>query len=300
MKFGDAFPSVVRLLGRQQAREFFVPRGVLHVVRRRWMLLKFCEATMSWMRRALIGLVVSSAVGCTSPAPAAPAGPPQAAKHSAVPEELETAPPQVRRDADPEDPAAPAAEAIAGPPDAEAGRAYVAAIEAYAAKDTAAYFGAFADPMTCFYGEPDYPRSTLEELRGPYFGSTNEGTGPLSTMAIHPVLISPDQVVLVHWGVHRDGIGKRHAYPRFQRKWVVMTSVDGAWKIGAEFSHGTSQCYDDDLRGVQPPRPGRGCIRSMGKCMLSCCKPGESPTKQCDSCERQCAASYEACLDKLE
>ena len=176
-------------------------------------------------------------------------------------------------------------------------RAYIAATEAYTAKDEAAYFAAFADPMICFYGKQD-PRSALENARRRYFKSEAEGAGPLTTMAIEPVHVSPDEVLLVHWGIHRDGPGRKFAYPLFHRKLVVMAATDGDWRIAAEFSLGTSACYDGDLADIQAPRSNRACIRSMGKCMPSCCKVGESTN--CEHCERQCAERYKACLAKLE
>lgn len=116
-------------------------------------------------------------------------------------------------------------------------------------------------------------------------------------MAIVPVRVTPDEVVLIHWGVHRDGPGDKFAYPRFSRKALVMTAFGGLWKIAAEFSFGISRCYGDVFGGVKPPR----CIRGMGKCMTSCCKSGMGEvSQQCEYCERQCAERYEACLTKPE
>jgi len=183
------------------------------------------------------------------------------------------------------------------PPDAEALRAYRTALEAYETKDAAAYFGAFAAPMACFYGDMSTAREALEGARKPYFESAAGGTGPLTTMMIVPVHVTEDEVVLIHWGIHRDGPTEKFAYPLFDRKAVVMTADDGRWKIAAEFSFGTARCYGDVFRGVNKPR----CVRGTGSCMTSCCKPAKGEVSdQCESCERQCAERFEACLAKTE
>lgn len=263
---------------------------------------------MSWAptRTSAIGLVAALCAGCSRPAPAAPAEAPDASaprnrdgvsSAARVEPEGDVASSGSPRDADERDGSASVAKESQDAPEVEAARAYAAALEAYAAKDAVAYFDAFADPMGCFYGEESNPRGTLEEARTPYFGSTDKGAGPLVTMAIVPVRVTPDEVVFIHWGIHRDGPGKKFAYSMFSRKALVMTTFDGQWKIAAEFSFGTSRCYGDVFRDVKAPR----CTRGMGKCMTSCCKPHSgSGFQQCEYCEGQCAEVYEACLTKLE
>ncbi len=263
---------------------------------------------MCWtlMRGPAAGLVAALGVGCPSPVPAVPTKPSDASEprsrdgvSSAATVEAEAGAGLSWRPKDADEPDGSASAAMEGQDalEVEAARAYVAALEAYAAKDAAAYFDAFADPMACFYGEESTPRSTLERARKPYFGSTDNGAGPLVTMAIVPVRVTPDEVVLIHWGIHRDGPGKKFAYPLFSRKALVMTVLDGQWKIAAEFSFGTSCWYGDVFRGVKAPR----CVRGMGKCMTSCCNHGRgSGSQQCEYCEHQCAELHEACSTKLE
>lgn len=110
-------------------------------------------------------------------------------------------------------------------------RAYTRALEAFNARDANSYYGAFAEPMTCFYDQPNVSVRDIRPMQGA-LGVTADN--------IRVVATNVDHIWLCERGEYDLGDGKGF---RPHNKLLVMRKYGAEWFVIIETTRLSQSCY---------------------------------------------------------
>lgn len=188
-------------------------------------------------------------------------------------------------------------------------RAYLHTAGQYSKGLAPAYFSAYADELSCFFGKKSYTIEQLRKAREPAFGQAE--LMPWKTIVLQK---DPDEVTLLSYGAHyrihsEDKIPRRvrphvavsdQAIDQGTHAKIVVMSLQGeAWKITAETNRAGLDCVDSTLLdGIVPPAEFVRCQTQHDSALKTCdaaCS-GPTPGNTCNACPEQAFCGLTDCL----